>query len=116
MGGGGGGGIQMMMIYYYLYFLIDEIWLDLQDNIFLGIILFSVLAKFNLICRIWAIQVIQDFAPSGLDLSFGLAQRGLNIALGTPSLWAWRVGMRAHFSNPISCPPALVYGMRGQGL
>ena len=54
-----------MMIYYYLFFLIDEIWLDLQDNIFSGIILFSVLAKFNLICRIWVIQVIQD-RPLGL--------------------------------------------------
>ena len=49
-----------MMICYYLSFFIDEIWLDLQDNIFLGIILFSVLMKFNQICRIWAIQVIQD--------------------------------------------------------
>ena len=41
-----------MMVCYYLSFLFDEIWLDLQDNISLGIILFSVLAKFNLICRI----------------------------------------------------------------
>ena len=40
-----------MMICYYLSFLIDEIWLDLKDNILLGIILFFVLAKFNLICR-----------------------------------------------------------------
>ena len=54
-----------MMIYYYLSFLIDEIWLDLQDNILLGIILFSVLAKFNLIYRIWAFQIIQD-RPLGL--------------------------------------------------
>ena len=29
-----------MMSYYCLSFLIDEIWLDLQDNILLGIILF----------------------------------------------------------------------------
>ena len=54
-----------MMICYYLSFLIDEIWLDSQDNIFLGIILFSVLAKFNPICRIWSIQVTQD-RPLGL--------------------------------------------------
>ena len=61
-----------MMICYYLSFLIDEIWLDLQDNIFLGIILFSVLAKFNLICRIWVIQVIKD-RPLGLvDWTFVL--------------------------------------------
>ena len=31
-----------MMIYYYLYFLIGEVWLDLRNNILLGIILFSV--------------------------------------------------------------------------
>ena len=61
-----------MMICYYLSFLIDEIWLGLQDNIFLGIILFSVLAKFNPICRIWVIQVIQD-RPLGLaDWTFVL--------------------------------------------
>ena len=61
-----------MMICYYLSFLIDEYWLDLPDNIFLGIILFSVLAKFNPICRIWAIQVTQD-RPLGLaDWTFVL--------------------------------------------
>ena len=31
-----------MMIYYYLSFLIGEVWLDLWNNILLGIILFSV--------------------------------------------------------------------------
>ena len=31
-----------MMSYYYLFFLISEIWLDLRNNILLGIILFSV--------------------------------------------------------------------------
>ena len=31
-----------MMIYYYLTFLIGEVWLDLRNNILLGIILFSV--------------------------------------------------------------------------
>ena len=56
------------------------------------------------------------FEPSGLGLSFGLAQRGMDIALGTPFLWNSRVGLRAHFSNPISYPPALVYGVRRQGL
>ena len=42
-----------MMICYYFSFLIDELWLDRQDNILLGVILFSVLAKRNLIYRIW---------------------------------------------------------------
>ena len=32
-----------MMIYYCLSFLISEVWLDLRNNILLGIILFSVL-------------------------------------------------------------------------
>ena len=54
-----------MMICYYLSFLIDEIWLDRQDNILLEVILFSVLAKHNLICRIWTFQFIQD-RPLGL--------------------------------------------------
>ena len=33
-----------------------------------------------------------------------------------PTSWAWGVGLRAYFLNPISCPPALGYGERGQGL
>ena len=41
-----------MMICNYFSFLIDEIWLDWQDNILFGIILFSVMVKFNLICGI----------------------------------------------------------------
>ena len=31
-----------MMIYYYISFLIGEVWLNLRNNILLGIILFSV--------------------------------------------------------------------------
>ena len=54
-----------MMTCYYLSFLIEEIWLDLQDNILLGVILFSVLAKHNLICKIWTFQFIQG-RPLGL--------------------------------------------------
>ena len=54
-----------MMICYYLSFLIDKIWLDRQDNILLGVILFFVLPKHNLICRIWTFQFIQD-RPLGL--------------------------------------------------
>ena len=42
-----------MMSCHYLSFLIDEIWLDRQDNILLGAILFHVLTKHNLIYRIW---------------------------------------------------------------
>ena len=36
------GEIQLAVICYYFPFLIDEIWLDRQDNILLGVILFSV--------------------------------------------------------------------------
>ena len=61
-----------MMICYYFSFLIDEIW---QDNILFGIILFSVLVKFNLICWIWVFQIIQD-RPVGLtDWAFVLDWR-----------------------------------------
>ena len=83
-----------MMICNYFSFLIDEIWLDWQDNILFGIILFSVMVKFNLICGIWAFQIIRDrpLGPSGLGLRFALAPRGLDIAWGAPLLLAWRVG------------------------
>ena len=61
-----------MMICYYFSFLIDEIW---QDNILFGIILFSVLAKFNLICWIWVFQINQD-RPVGLtDWAFIIGWR-----------------------------------------
>ena len=53
------------MFCHYFSFLIDEIWLDRQDNILLGVILFSVLAKHGLVCRIWTFQFIQDY-PLGL--------------------------------------------------
>ena len=35
----------------YLIFLAGEIWLDLHDNMLLGIILFPLLMGFSLICR-----------------------------------------------------------------
>ena len=81
-----------MMICYYFSFLIDEIWLDWWDNILF--ILFSVLAELNMICGIWAFPIIQDrpFGLSGPGLLFELTPRGLDIAWGTPHLWAWRVG------------------------
>ena len=34
----------------------------------------------------------------------------------TPASRTWGVGLRAYFLNPISCPPALGYSERGQGL
>ena len=80
-----------MMIYNYFSLLIEEIWVDWQDNILFGIILFSVLVNFNLTCRIWAFQIIryQPLRPSGLGLRLALAPMGLDIAWGAPFLSAW---------------------------
>ena len=116
-----------MMNYYYLSFLIDEIWLDLQDNIFY----FPYLSETS-----------HNRPSSRADWTFilGWHQKGLKtdveraecfnghasplgfsewacvfhwarLFLG-PGEWA----CEPYFSNPISCPPALVYGVRGQGL
>ena len=104
--------------------LIGEIWFDLQDKQLLENILLPLFVRFCLIYRInsyweyptFLIDEIQSdlqdmglpnyprpaFGPSGLGLRFGLMQRGLDIALGAPLFWAWRVGIRAHFSNPIN--------------
>ena len=83
-----------MMICNYFSFLIEEIWVDWQDNILFEIILFSVLANFNLPCGIWAFQIIRyrPLGPSGLGLRLALAPWGLDIAWGAPLLWAWWVG------------------------
>ena len=64
-------------------FCIGEIQSDLQD---MGLPNYSFLA----------------FEPSVLGLRFGLMQRGLDITLGAPLLWTLRVGLQAHFSNPIN--------------
>ena len=64
-----------MMSCYYLSFLIDEIWLDLQDNILLGVILFPL-----------SLGVFPQsaFEPSRLDLHSGLAPKGLNAGVKRP--------------------------------
>ena len=80
-----------MMICNYFSFLIEEIWVHWQNNILFGIILFSVLANFNLTCEIWAFQIIRyrPLGPNGPSLRLALAPRGLDIAWGAPLLWAW---------------------------
>ena len=80
-----------MMICNYLSFLIEEIWVDWQENILFEIILFSVLANFNLTCGIWAFQIIRyrSLGPSGAGLRLALSSKGLDIAWGAPLLWAW---------------------------
>ena len=84
----------------------------------LGIILLPLLARFSLICIMWAFPIIHVILlwDERTGLSFWAGVRGLGVLLGLPLLWAWRVGLHAYFSNPISCPPALMYGVRGQGL
>ena len=84
----------------------------------LGIILLLLLVGFSLIYRMWAFQITHVISLCGerTGLSFWAGARDLGVSLGLPLLWAWRVGMRAYFPNPISCRPALVYGMPGQGL
>ena len=84
----------------------------------LRIILFPLSMRFSLICRMWTFLIAHVISLWGerTGLSFWAGARDLDVALGLPLLWAWRVGLRAYFSNPISCPPALVYGIRGQGL
>ena len=64
-----------MMIYYCLSFLIGEVWLDLRNNILLGIILFYVhVGDFP----------YSVFEPSGLDPHSGLASKGLNAGAKKP--------------------------------
>ena len=76
----------------------------------LWIILHPLLARFSLICKMWAFPIIHVISLWGerTGLSFWVGARGLGVSLGLPLLWDWRVGLRAYFSNPISCPPALV--------
>ena len=102
----------------YLTFLTGEIYFDLKDKMLLGIILISLSKGFNLICRMWAFPIthVIIFWGERTGLLFWANTRDLGVSLGWLLLWACRVGLRAYFSNPISCPPNLVYGIRGQGL
>ena len=75
-----------------------------MGNIPLGIILFSVLAQYRLIGRVWAFQFIQDH-PMGLaNRTFALGWNG----------GAWVLHWAHHFfglgqwdSEPISLPPSV---------
>ena len=82
----------------------------------LGIILFSILKGFSLVCGLFQLLLLSSFRISGLGSRFGLAPgtwvfHWTGLFLG-PDEWA----CEPYFSNSISCPPALVYGLRGQGL
>ena len=71
--------------------LIDEIWLDLQDKRLLGIILLSLLARFSLICGMWAFPITHVIGLWGerTGLSLWAGARGLGVSLDLPLLWAW---------------------------
>ena len=80
------------MIYHYFSFASDGTRLDGE----------YIVKDYSIFCisEIWAnwpgmdlpIYPRSSFGPSEPDLCFGLAWRGLGVALGTPFLWAWRVG------------------------
>ena len=53
------------------------------------------------------IRLGSSFGPGPLSLHFGPVLRSLGVVLGASLLWAWLVGLRAYFSNPISCPQPL---------
>ena len=80
----------------------------------LGIILHPLLARFSLICRMWAFPIIHVIGLWGkrTGLSFWAGARGLGVSLGLLLLWAWRVGLRAYFSNPISLNFFLIFFFR----
>ena len=116
-----------MMIYYFLFFLIDEIWLGLQDNIFYFPYLWetfhnrpSGLADWTFILG-WHqkgqnadVERAEGFNEQASPLGFSewaCVFHWVLLFLG-PGEWTYE----PYFSNPISCLPALVYGVRGQGL
>ena len=111
-----------MMNCYYRSFLIDEIWLDLQDNIFYFPYLWD--TSHNRPSGLTDCTFILGWHHKGLNADAKRAE-GLN-GLASPlgfSEWVclFLLGPdeRAYepfFSNPISCPPTLMYGVRGQGL
>ena len=70
----------------------------------LGMILLPLLARFSLFCRMWAFQIIHAIGLWGEQIgpSFWAGARGMSVLLGTPLLWAWRVGLQPYFSNPIN--------------
>ena len=50
--------------------------------------------------------MLSSFGVSGLGSLFWASARDLGVSLGLPLMWAWQVGLRAYFSNPISYPPS----------
>ena len=84
----------------------------------MGIILLPLWVKFSLIYRTLTFMIVHVVGPWGKQtgLPFWAGARGSGVLLGLPFPWAWGVGLRAYFLNPISCPLALGYGERVKGL
>ena len=112
---------------YYLYLFIDEIWLDLQDNIFYFPYIWETFHNRPSGLPDWTF--ILGWHHKGLNADVGRAEafngqasplgfsewacvfRWAGLFLGSGE-WAYK----PYFSNPINCPPALVYGVHGQRL
>ena len=121
-----------MLIGEYLTFLIDKIWFDLQDKQLLRIILLSLLARFgwvgwmgfSIFCTSETQSDLRDmdlpiyprsaYGPNGP--SFWVGTEGPRYCLGYTIPLGLASGLVSLFSSPHQLPPALVYGMRGQGL
>ena len=88
--------------------LIGEIRFDLHDKMLLGIILLPLLVRFSLIYRTWTFQIVHaiDHWGERTGLPFWASAMRSGVSLGLPFPWAWRVGLRTYFLNPISslCP------------
>ena len=73
----------------------------------LGIILLPLLARFSLICRMWAFPTTHVIGLWGerTRLSFWAGAWGLGVSLGLPLPWALTSGPSRLFSNPIRKHP-----------
>ena len=86
----------------YLIFLAGEIYLDLQDNMLLGNILFPLSVGFSSICRMWAFSITHKRPLGRADWAFILGwHQWPECSNGRASFLGFASGLRAHFSNPI---------------
>ena len=83
----------------------------------LGIILLPLLARFSLICKMWAFQITHDWPSRRADWAFVLGwSQGPGCFIGHASSLGLASGPASLFFKPYQLPPTLVYGVRGQGL
>ena len=74
----------------------------------LGIIMFSILKGFSLVCGPWAFPITPVIIiwDKRTGLSFWISAKDLGVSLDWPLPWAWRVGLRALFFKPYQLPPS----------